>query len=234
MAGEGDERAERAGLEGGREEREHTETAGEATLWGVQDGVPENDRGEKETEVLEGVGEFAVEGGLEERGDVPEPEREEVDGPRDEGTRELRPKPAGAESAVPEKEFADGAAGERPEEDEAGPAEYKERRGGDHEELVLRHVRGEKFGAPRVQRRHERDDEAEPAGEESEGGRAEFAGVAGGAAQTVKAAGIEEGGEREREDDAGFEGPGAEGNRDGGRGVGERGEREEKKEKRER
>ena len=55
---------------------------------------------------------------------------------------------------------------QRPQKCDERTPEHEQRRGHDHQHLVLRHVRGEEDAAERVERGDERDDESDPPGGE--------------------------------------------------------------------
>ena len=63
-------------------------------------------------------------------------------------------------------------AGQRPGPCRERPAEHEQRRGDDHQQLVLHHVRREQMRAERVERRHQRGDQQQPAGRERDDARA--------------------------------------------------------------
>src|SRR6185503_2785484 len=72
-SGDSDECAECAAVNGSREEIEHGRAVTHRALWSMNEGPPEQKRGEQERKMLKRVNCFAVQRCVKERGNVPNP-----------------------------------------------------------------------------------------------------------------------------------------------------------------
>ena len=113
---------------------------------------PEQYGGHEEADMLRGVQPFVLDGGVVQRRHMPDPERECVQQPDGDGRCEYPPR---RHQCGPSNELERAAPrlhGQDPNEREQRRARRDERRGDEHQELVLYHVGREPPLAPLVQR----------------------------------------------------------------------------------
>ena len=113
--------------------------------------------------MLQGVHRLVVQRGFEERRNVPQPQRQCMQRPGRKRIGEQAPHggpPAHlhrmADAPPPRVRKGPGPRGER-------ARQHHQWRTDQHQDFVLHHVRGKKLRAQRIQRRHERDDQRQPA-----------------------------------------------------------------------
>src|SRR5207253_6307950 len=97
---------------------------------------------------------------------MPDPERQAVQQPDDQRSRQRFPDGAPVTVLRPRSEPQPPARRERPQERHNRPAEHEERRGDENENLVLRHMDGEENVTDRGDRRQKSEDERDPSGRE--------------------------------------------------------------------
>src|SRR6185369_8612898 len=129
---------------------------------------PEQQRGDKEREMLKCVDCFAVQRCVEESGNMPGPQGDRMDQPGHEWNREYVPETVDPGDLRDVAEMSRPVQWQRPEKCDQWPAEHEQRCSDEHQDLVLRHVRGEQDASPCVHRRDECDEQCEPAARETE------------------------------------------------------------------
>ncbi len=157
--GEREQRTERARMQHGREEVQHGDAILHACVPRPEHRPPEEQRREQEARVLQRVHCFIGERRLEQQRHVPQPECGGVDREGAEGMGGGLPGHAPRRTARPRRRLRSRAQRQRPCPGCQGPAEDEERRGRDHQQLVLDHVRGEELRAESIERRAQRQHE---------------------------------------------------------------------------
>jgi len=163
--GKGDRRAEEGALQRGGEEVEHRDPDAVSAARALDDRIPEQQRGEEEHRVLRHVHALVAQRCTVERRQMPEPERTDVQRPRDERQTHRAPDRWQPPSATPPGGDAPARRHvERPQRGQSRIAGEQQRCGHDDEQHVLRHVHGEQRRGHGVNRREQcerqRDDAA--------------------------------------------------------------------------
>jgi hypothetical protein len=98
----------------------------------------------------------ALERRLKKSGRVPDPQRRRMNGPGDERIRQRAPDSLHRTTLSDSADCLSPSRRQRPEKGDERAAQHEQRRGHQHQDFVLRHVRRKKHFAPGMQRRNER------------------------------------------------------------------------------